>query len=231
MHPLVDTSSCAPSPQWQRSRARCTAQVMVEQQGIELGFFNRPGSFFGENPVINWGRTTQRRERTVRAVTDCFLIFLEQAAVMQVAQLYPELAQRLSEFQLLGHQNKAPQRTKNQLVSRGNGHNGRASAGGSGGEGSDAARDLTVRDKRSTTRGGVSSGGPNDQFVPAASTAELAALIDRKFAALRSVMVQEMQDEVQVCFARLESKLLSAMQSAGRRGDLVPSGHGAEARP
>ena len=209
-------------------------EVMVEQQGIELGFFNRPGSFFGENPIINWDRT-ERRERTVRAVTDCFIIFLEQAAVMRVAQVYPELEQRLSEFQLLGQQRKDYQRTNDGVAVLGNGHSGHTNAGdGIGGENPDADREFAMRDQRSTVSRGVSSRSQNPEggaFAHGANTAELTELIDRKFATLRRVMVQEMHDEIQVCFARLESKLLSAMQSAGRSGDLIPHGHGSEARP
>ena len=80
---------------------RTTREVMVEKQGMELGFFRRPGSFFGENPVINW-KGSERRERSVRAVTDCFLIFLEQTTVMDVAHRYPELEHRLLRFRRLG---------------------------------------------------------------------------------------------------------------------------------
>jgi hypothetical protein len=188
-------------------------EVMVEQQGIELGFFNRPGSFFGENPVIYRDERSERRERTVRAVTDCFLIFLDQEAVMQVANRYPELEQKLNEFQRIGEKRKTlkpPQGSS--------GNSGHATDGGnSGREGADRAQLSENSDGEASS---------------AAVSEELSALIDRKFAALRSVMVQEMQDEIQVCFSRMESKLLSAMQNSGRNGgtgDLVP--HGTAARP
>ena len=80
-------------------------EVMVEKQGIELGYFRKPGSFFGENPVVD-PRGTERRTRTVKAVTDCFLIYLERDTISAVADAYPELKARLRRFQRLGQRKR-----------------------------------------------------------------------------------------------------------------------------
>eukprot|EP01043_Picozoa_sp_COSAG02_P020973 COSAG02_NODE_1052_length_14953_cov_6.064023_2_plen_907_part_00 len=192
-------------------------EVMVEQQGIELGFFNRPGSFFGENPVIYWDESSERRERTVRAVTDCFLVFLDQEAVMQVAQRYPELEQKISEFQRLGHKHGKRKPVRKPVRRTGAKNDHATDGGGNGREGADGARNDENSGREPST---------------AAVSTELSAHIDRKFAALRTVMVQEMQDEIQVCFSRMESKLLSAMQDSGRKeGNSDPHGRGTATRP
>ena len=80
-------------------------EVMVEKQGIELGYFRKPGSFFGENPVVD-PRGTERRTRTVKAVTDCFLIYLERETISAIADAYPELKARLRRFQRLGQRKR-----------------------------------------------------------------------------------------------------------------------------
>jgi CRP-like cAMP-binding protein len=80
-------------------------EVMVEMQGIELGYFRKAGSFFGENPVID-PRGSERRTRSVKAVTDCFLVYLEQQTIIDVANDYPELKARLIRFRRLGQRKK-----------------------------------------------------------------------------------------------------------------------------
>ena len=69
--------------------------------GVELGYLTQPGSFFGENVVIN-PRSSETRSRTVKAVTDCILVYLEQEAVYELAEKYPELKGRLNKFSKLG---------------------------------------------------------------------------------------------------------------------------------
>eukprot|EP01043_Picozoa_sp_COSAG02_P023529 COSAG02_NODE_1260_length_13563_cov_28.883764_3_plen_1060_part_00 len=80
-------------------------EVMVEKQGIELGYFRKPGSFFGENPIVD-PRGTERRTRSVKAVTDCFLIYLERDTINSIADQYPELQARLRRFQRLGQRKR-----------------------------------------------------------------------------------------------------------------------------
>jgi len=76
-------------------------EVVVERQGVELGYLVKEGSFFGEGPVID-PRSSQYRSRSVMAVTDCFLICLESDAVEEVCDEWPELRARLNTFRRMG---------------------------------------------------------------------------------------------------------------------------------
>lgn len=203
-------------------------EVVVEQQGTELGFFRRPGSFFGENPLIYWqDPDKQLRDRTVSAVTDSFLVFLELGEVVQVARRYPQLQAELMKFRRVGGTMRKQQ---NQSSSNGQRIDSVAH------EPLVREADLTVQAVGPAVSLGMSPDAQNphgDAYSPGVSTAELSTLIDRKFAMLRTVMVQQMQDEIRMNFERLESTLLSAMQDTGRAGgsdrsdDLVPRRHAA----
>lgn len=80
-------------------------EVMIEKQGFELGYFSAAGSFFGENPIIDH-RSSERRSRSAKAVTDCFLVFLEQETIIEIQEKYPELRARLIRFRRLGERKK-----------------------------------------------------------------------------------------------------------------------------
>jgi CRP-like cAMP-binding protein len=80
-------------------------EVMIEKQGIELGYLSAAGSFFGENPIIDH-RASERRSRSAKAVTDCFLVFLEQEMIIEMQEKYPELKARLIRFRRLGERKK-----------------------------------------------------------------------------------------------------------------------------
>ena len=60
-------------------------EVLVEKGGVDLGFLNKPGAFFGEVPVLDPKGEKQPRTRTVRAITDCFLVFLTRLDVQDLA--------------------------------------------------------------------------------------------------------------------------------------------------
>ena len=54
-------------------------ECIVERAGVEMGYVNQSGWFFGELPVVNpKDPHAQTRHRTVKAVTDCDIIFLTQ---------------------------------------------------------------------------------------------------------------------------------------------------------
>ena len=78
-------------------------ECSVEKGGVQLGILNVPGSYFGELPVVNSrDRHSETRQRTVKAVTDCDLIFLEQEDVLYLAESTPALKERLVRFARVG---------------------------------------------------------------------------------------------------------------------------------
>lgn len=60
-------------------------EVLVEKGGVELGYLNKPGAFFGEVPVLDPKGEKTPRSRTIRAITDCFLVFLTRGDVQDLA--------------------------------------------------------------------------------------------------------------------------------------------------
>jgi|EP01047_Picozoa_sp_COSAG01_P004620 CRP-like cAMP-binding protein len=60
-------------------------ELSVEKGGIQLGYLTSAGSFFGEVPVLDPQGEKVPRSRTVRAITDCFLVYLERDDVQGLA--------------------------------------------------------------------------------------------------------------------------------------------------
>ena len=77
-------------------------EVIVEKGGVELGYLSQQGAFFGETPVLDPKGSRLARTRTVRAVTDCFMVYLRRSDVEDIANLYPELRVRLKLFAKTG---------------------------------------------------------------------------------------------------------------------------------
>ena len=114
----------------------------------------------------------------------------------------------------------------------GNG-NGNGSSGVRGGGGYSGSSQASSQDgsELSFDRAPGGNGVGSQQALQggAVTTAGLSQLLDEKFAVMQEVVMQEIQDEMRVRFATLESKLLAAMagqqgESGGgdRRGGLLP---------
>lgn len=63
---------------------------------VRLGFVSA-GGFFGEVPMLDHTATAEVRERTVTAVTDCSLIYIDAEDIDRLKKRYPELALRLKQ--------------------------------------------------------------------------------------------------------------------------------------
>jgi len=71
-----------------------SGECEISSKNERLGFL-ADGAFFGEVPLLDQSTGAEVRMRTVVAMTDCQLCFLERAKIMQVKAQYPELGLRL----------------------------------------------------------------------------------------------------------------------------------------
>lgn len=79
---------------------------------VRLGFVSA-GGFFGEVPMLDDAAAAELRERTVTAVTDCRLVYLEKDALEKLKQRYPELQLRVRQCARVGrHVNKKGRKFK-----------------------------------------------------------------------------------------------------------------------
>jgi CRP-like cAMP-binding protein len=69
-------------------------ELEITVRGERLGFLS-DGAFFGETPVLDHSSSGELRRRTVTAMTDCKLCFLNKHAIKELGSSHPELALRL----------------------------------------------------------------------------------------------------------------------------------------
>ena len=82
------------------------------REGMRLGFLS-DGAFFGEVPILDHTTGAEVRERTVTAMTDCRLIYIERVDMERLKRRYPELALRLKQCARVGRRvNKKSKRFK-----------------------------------------------------------------------------------------------------------------------
>ena len=79
---------------------------------VRLGFVSA-GGFFGEVPMLDDASAAEVRERTVTAVTDCRLVYLEKDDLEKLKKRYPELQLRVKQCARVGrHVNKKGRKFK-----------------------------------------------------------------------------------------------------------------------
>lgn len=77
-----------------------------------MGFVSA-GGFFGEVPMLDDAASAEVRERSVTAVTDSRLIFIEKEDIDRLKRRYPELQLRMKQCARVGRQmNKKGRRFK-----------------------------------------------------------------------------------------------------------------------
>ena len=134
-------------------------ECLVEKGGIELGILNIPGSYFGELPIVNSrDRHSETRQRTVKAVTDCDVIYIDQEDIQAIAERHPELQSKLKQFASLG-QGKGGKKGENSMADAWAQEH---SYGAKGGAGQDKVTRLlnTITSKKFNMPGSNGSGSP-----------------------------------------------------------------------
>eukprot|EP01052_Picozoa_sp_SAG31_P003883 SAG31_NODE_154_length_22184_cov_25.917142_5_plen_259_part_00 len=80
---------------------RCLTYGEQDGRVIRLGFLSE-NSFFGESAVLSRFSSSERRQRTVRSVTEAELCFLTSMDLKEISKQYSELAARLLRFERSG---------------------------------------------------------------------------------------------------------------------------------
>ena len=82
-------------------------EVVVEKNGVRLGFLST-GAFFGETPIIHHDAHAEVRTRTVRAVAETELIYLQRHKVLELQRQTPELKLSIRRFARIGSHIRRP---------------------------------------------------------------------------------------------------------------------------